>query len=153
MPRDFAAMRHDALLRLPYRGYRPLRAGLEGNFDIAACAGMISARISREYPFITIGGSTMRRITVVALAAVLALGLAGCGGKEKEELRQKVTNLEQQLAKATSQVAEREAAMASMETSLKQAQDEVAKVKVERDKLKAEVAQLRKKTGTATKKK
>ena len=128
-----------------------MRTGLEGNFDIVAYAGMISARISREYPFITIGGSTMRRITVVALAAVLALGLAGCGGKEKEELRQKVTNLEQQLAKATSQVAEKEAALASMETSLKQAQDETAKAKGERDKLKAEVAQLRKKTGTKKK--
>jgi uncharacterized protein HemX len=136
-----------------YIGYRPEATGLEGHFDFAPLAGMISARNSREYPFITIGGSTMRRITVVALAAVLALGLAGCGGKEKEELRQKVANLEQQLAKATSQVAEKEAAMASMETSLKQAQDEVAKCKVERDKLKAEVAQLKKKTGTTTKKK
>jgi septal ring factor EnvC (AmiA/AmiB activator) len=94
----------------------------------------------------------MRRITLVALAAVLVLGLAGCGGKEKEELRQKVANLEQQLAKATSQVAEREAAMASMDTSLKQAQDETAKCKVERDKLKADIAQLNKKK-TATKKK
>jgi uncharacterized protein HemX len=131
-------------------GYRPARAGLKGNFDIVACTGMISTSNSRDYPFITIGGSTMRRITVVALAAVLALGLAGCGGKEKEELRQKVTSLEQQLAKATSQVAEKEAAMASMETSLKQAQDEVVKCKVERDKLKLEV---KKKTGTASKKK
>jgi len=144
-------MRHDAPLYLFSTGYRSLRTGLEGHFDIEACAGMISARIFREYPFITIGGSTMRRITVVALAAVLALGLAGCGGKEKEELRQKVANLEQQLAKATSQVAEREAAMASMETSLKQAQDEVAKVKVERDKLKADVAQLKKKSATKKK--
>lgn len=151
MPCDIAAMRHDTPLHLSCTGYWSVRTGLEGNFDIVACAGMISARISREYPFITIGGSTMRRITVVALAAVLALGLAGCGGKEKEELRQKVTNLEQQLAKATSQVAEREAAMASMETSLKQAQDEVAKVKVERDKLKADIAQLKKKTATKKK--
>jgi uncharacterized protein HemX len=134
-----------------YASYRPEPDGLEEHFDFAALAGMISARISREKPFITIGGSTMRRIMVVALAAVLALGLAGCGGKEKEELRQKVANLEQQLAKATSQVAEKDAAMASMETSLKQAQDEVAKVKVERDKLKAEVAQLKKKTSTKKK--
>jgi uncharacterized protein HemX len=108
---------------------------------------MISTSRSRENPFIIIGGRSMRRMTVVALATVLALGLAGCGGKEKEELRQKVTNLEQQLAKATSQVAEKEAAMASMEASLKQAQDETAKAKGERDKLKAEVAQLRKKAG------
>jgi len=135
----------------PVQGIGHCTAGLEADFDIVARAGMISTRISREYPFITIGGSTMRRITVVTLAAVLALGLAGCGGKEKEELRQKVTNLEQQLAKATSQVAEKEAALASMETSLKQAQDETAKAKGERDKLKAEVAQLRKKTGTKKK--
>jgi cell division septum initiation protein DivIVA len=85
----------------------------------------------------------MRRITLVA--AVLVLGLAGCGGKEKEELRQKVANLEQQLAKAVSQVAESEAAIASMETSIKQARDETAKCK-------ADIAQLNKKK-TVTRKK
>jgi len=86
----------------------------------------------------------MRRIFVVAFAAVFVLGLTGCGGKEKEELRQKVTSLEQQLAKANSQVAESEAKLASMEASLKQANDENAKLKSE---LSA------KKKGTTTRKK
>src|SRR4030065_317986 len=74
----------------------------EINFDNTTCAGMISVSRSRGHPpQFNIGGRSMRqRITLVALVAVLALGLAGCGGKEKEELRQRVANLEHRLAQA-----------------------------------------------------
>jgi chromosome segregation ATPase len=91
-----------------------------------------------------------RRIAVVLIAVVLAAGLAGCGAKEREELKQKVAGLEQQVAKANSQLAEKDAAMASMEQSIKQAHEEVAKCTTERDMLKAQVS---KKKGTTTKKK
>ncbi len=143
-----------SLCKIQRKRYAPVRQS-DINFDNKTCAGIIFTSKARGHPpyFIKLEEGMKHRVTLFALVAVLALGLSGCGGKEREELRQKVTNLEQQLAKATSQLAEKEASMASMETSLKEAQDEVAKVKVERDKLKAEVARLKKKTGTVTKKK
>ena len=98
-----------------------------------------------------------RRIVVTLIAVVLATGLAGCGGKEREELKQKVASLEQkaagleqQVAGANSQLAEKTAAMASMEQSIKQAHEDAAKCMSDRDMLKAA---LSKKKGTATKKK
>jgi outer membrane murein-binding lipoprotein Lpp len=90
-----------------------------------------------------------RRIAVMLIAVVLAVGLAGCGAKEREELKQKVASLEQQLASANSQLAEKTAAMTSMEESLKQAHEEAAKCLNERDLLKAE---LSKKKSVAPKK-
>ena len=98
-----------------------------------------------------------RRVAGTLVAVVLAAGLAGCGSKEVDELKQKVASLEQkaatleqQVAGANNQLAEKTAAMESMEQSIKQAHEEAAKCMSERDMLKAE---LSKKTGTATKKK
>ncbi len=100
-----------------------------------------------------------RQFYVVVVAAFLAVGLTGCGAKEREELQQKVTALEQQLVKVNSELAEKDAAVIESrniaevaQNKLKEAQatidaqaSKLAKVQVERDKLKQEVAQLKKK--------
>lgn len=88
----------------------------------------------------------MRRVTMIAVIAVLMLGLGACGSREKEELRQKVASLEQQLLAVTK---EKDAATAS----LADAQKEVAACKIEREKLKTELNAAKKKTATTTKKK
>lgn len=93
----------------------------------------------------------LRRVLMVAVVAVLAAGVGACGSKEKEELRQKVTALEQQLTKANADLAASEGKVASLEESNKQAQAEVAKCKVERDQLKAELSALKRKYGVGTK--
>ncbi len=97
----------------------------------------------------------MKRVTAWFAAAVLVAGLAGCGSQEREELRAKVTNLEQQLAKVNVELAEKDAtaraAVEQSEQQVKQAQAnidaltaELVKVKEERDKFKNELAKLRK---------
>ena len=98
-----------------------------------------------------------RRMVVILMAGVLATGLAGCGSKEREELKlkvtsleQKVASLEQQVAGANSQLAEKTSAMGSMEQSIKQAHEDAAKCMSDRDMLKAE---LSKKKGVVPKKK
>jgi len=95
-----------------------------------------------------------RRLASAVVAIGLVFGLAGCGSKEKEELRQKVANYEQQLAKANSQVAEQQSAIASLEKSLEEAHADVAKCKAERDKLKSELrGKTRKSAASKSKKK
>jgi peptidoglycan hydrolase CwlO-like protein len=100
-----------------------------------------------------------RQYYVAAIAVFLAVGLAGCGAKEREALQQKVTGLEQQLVKVNSELAEKDAAASELrniadvaQNKLKEAQatieaqaSKLAKVQVERDKLKQEIAQLKKK--------
>ncbi len=100
-----------------------------------------------------------RPFYAVAVAAFLAVGLTGCGAKEREELQLKVAGLEQQLVKVNSELAEKDAAVIESrnlgevaQNKLKEAQatidaqaSKLAKVQVERDKLKQEVAQLKKK--------
>ena len=100
-----------------------------------------------------------RQFYVVVLAAFLAVGLAGCGAKEREELQLKVADLEKQLVKVNSELAEKDAAATELRNiadtatvKLKEAKvtidaqaSKLAKVQVERDKLKQEVAQLKKK--------
>ncbi len=97
----------------------------------------------------------MRRSMALVVAVALLAGVAGCGNKERDELRSKVTSLEQQLAKVNSELEEKDVALrAASETGaqqLKQAQANIdaltadlVKIKEERDRLKAEVAQLRK---------
>jgi septal ring factor EnvC (AmiA/AmiB activator) len=101
----------------------------------------------------------MRGFSGAVIAIFLALSLAGCGAKEREELKQKVAGLEQQLVKAHSDLAEKEALLTEVRTAsdagaqkLKEAQATIeqqaaklVRVQVERDKLRAEVAQLKKK--------
>ncbi len=100
-----------------------------------------------------------RQFYVAVVTAFLAVGLVGCGAKEREELQQKVAGLEQQLVKVNSELATKDAAAVELrniadvsQDKLKQAQatidaqaSKLAKVQVERDKLKQEVAQLKKK--------
>jgi septal ring factor EnvC (AmiA/AmiB activator) len=94
----------------------------------------------------------------VVAGMVLAMGLAGCDGGEKEALREKVAALEQQLAKNASELSAREADLATLRvTHDKSTKDlnkanadievltrQIVKLKVERDKLKTENTQLRK---------
>ena len=100
-----------------------------------------------------------RQFIVLVVAVFLSVGLTACGSKEREELQQKVTSLEQQLTKANSELAEKDAATTELrniaevaEKKLKEAQatidgqaTKLAKIQVERDKLKAEIAKLKKK--------
>ena len=101
----------------------------------------------------------MRQFSGTVIAIFLALSLAGCGAKEKEELRQKVAGLEQELVRANSELAEKDAALSELraasgtstqklkdaETTIEKQAAKLVRVQVERDKLKAEVAQLKKK--------
>lgn len=99
----------------------------------------------------------LRRVLMIAVAAMLLAGVSACGSKEKQALRDKVTAVEQQLTRANADLAASEGKIASLNESNKQAQDEVAKCKVERDQLKAEISALKRKYGvrakTTTKKK
>ena len=94
----------------------------------------------------------MKRSLYVLMAVLLATGLTGCGAKERQELQQKVTGLEQKLVTANSEQAIKDAAMTELRQRADTAQatidaqaSKLAKVQVERDKLKQEVAQLKKK--------
>lgn len=91
------------------------------------------------------------RTAVVLLGATLALGLAGCGAKEREELKTQVATIQIQLAKANSTLAEKEAALASAREAAKQAEESaatqaasLAALQEENTRLKAEIATLKK---------
>ena len=92
----------------------------------------------------------LRRVLMIAVAAMLLAGVSACGSKEKQARRDKVTALEQQLTRANADLAASEGKIASLNESNKQAQDEVAKCKVERDQLKAEISALKRKYGVRT---
>lgn len=92
----------------------------------------------------------LRRVLMIAVAAILLAGVSACGSKEKQALRDKVTALEQQLTRANADLAASEGRVAGLEAAGRQAQDEVAKCKVERDQLKAEISALKRKYGVRT---
>lgn len=94
----------------------------------------------------------MKYSVTMVLAAMLLVGLSGCGISEREELKAKVTALETQVAKLTAELATKDASVEDMRTAAdvagqktKQAQLQVDSVTAERDKLKAELNQLKKK--------
>lgn len=94
----------------------------------------------------------MKRSTMAVVVLAAALPLMGCGNKERDELRTKVTTLEQQLAKANSELAEKDKALndarANADTSgesLKQCQTNVDVLTSKLVKVEAELAKLKKK--------
>ena len=94
----------------------------------------------------------MKYPVTMVLAAMLLVGLSGCGISEREELKAKVTALETQVAKLTAELATKDASVEDLRTAAdvagqkaKQAQLQVDSVTAERDKLKAELNQLKKK--------
>lgn len=93
-----------------------------------------------------------RYFTTAILAVVLTTGLAGCSTKERDELRVKVTALEQETAKVKSELSTKDAAVADLRAQLDAAN---AATKAAQDKavaLESEVAKL-KEAATAAKSK
>lgn len=93
-----------------------------------------------------------RQAMMVLAAAVLLVGLSGCGAGEREELKAKVASLEAQVAKLTGELAAKDttldelrAATDTAEQKAKQAQLQIDSVTAERDKLKTELNTLKKK--------
>lgn len=93
-----------------------------------------------------------RQAMMVLAAAVLLVGLSGCGAGEREELKAKVASLEAQVAKLTGELAAKDttldelrAATDTAEQKAKQAQLQIDSVTAERDKLKTELNALKKK--------
>ncbi len=66
----------------------------------------------------------MNRITAMtAVALLVVLGMTGCGTKERDELRVKVTELEQQLAQSTQAVTQKETELTALRGQLQTAQE------------------------------
>ncbi len=93
-----------------------------------------------------------RQAMMVLAAAVLLIGLSGCGASEREELKAKVASLEAQVAKLTGELAAKDttldelrAATDAAEQKAKQAQLQIDSVTAERNKLKTELNALKKK--------
>lgn len=61
-------------------------------------------------------------VSAATLAALIAVGLTGCGNKERDELRAQVGALEQHLAQATRDTAAKEAEIAALRDQLRSAQ-------------------------------
>ena len=100
-----------------------------------------------------------RYIAVATVSAVMLIGLAGCGTKERDELRAKVEQLDKQVAKVTSDIGEKDKAIAELteklqanDEALKQAQANVEALTADLVKIKAERYKLKGGAG-ATKKK
>lgn len=61
-------------------------------------------------------------VSAVTLAALIAVGLSGCGNKQRDELRAQVDALEQHLAQATRDAAAKEAELVALRNRLRDAQ-------------------------------
>jgi outer membrane murein-binding lipoprotein Lpp len=93
-----------------------------------------------------------RQAMMVLAAAVLLVGLSGCGASEREELKTKVASLEAQVAKLSGELATKDATLNELrvatdaaEQKAKQAQLQIDSVTAERDKLKTKLNALKKK--------
>jgi septal ring factor EnvC (AmiA/AmiB activator) len=87
----------------------------------------------------------MKRYVLGAMAvAFLLAGPVGCGKKEIEELKTKVTQLEQQLGGKDNELTELRAKVADSQAQNEATTLQLVQVKAERDKLKKEVAALKK---------
>lgn len=61
-----------------------------------------------------------------AMLLMVSLGMAGCGTKERDELRAKVSSLEQQLVQVTKDNASKEAELTALRGQLQSAQEALA---------------------------
>lgn len=88
----------------------------------------------------------MKRYVLGAMAvAFLLAGPVGCGKKEIEELKTRVTQLEQQVADKDKELTELRTKSADAQAQLEATTAQLVQVKTERDKLKKEVTALKKK--------
>ena len=99
-------------------------------------------------------------LTTAVLAVILTTGLTGCSTKERDELRVKVTALEQETAKVKSELAAKDAAIADLRVQLdavtatgKAAQDKATALEAEVTALKEAAAAKNKPAAPAKKKK
>jgi chromosome segregation ATPase len=94
-----------------------------------------------------------RYLAWAVLAAILAVGTAGCGKKEIEELKGKVAGLERELADSRVRLDAKDKELADAQAAVTVKEEDLNKVRVERDKCKQELAALKKKTSATTTKK
>ena len=84
-----------------------------------------------------------RYFSTAILAVVLTTGLAGCSNKERDELRVKVTALEQEVAKVKSEMSTKDAAVADLRTQLEAANTATKSAQDKATALEAEIVKLK----------
>ncbi len=84
-----------------------------------------------------------RYVAATLMAVIVSTGLVGCGAKEREELKAKVTTLEQEASKMKNESASKDATIADLRSQLeaannnaRAAQDKVAQMEAEMTKMK-----------------
>ncbi|OGT20458.1 MAG: hypothetical protein A2V90_09605 [Gammaproteobacteria bacterium RBG_16_57_12] len=77
----------------------------------------------------------MKKISMAALAAVVIVSLAGCGTKERDELKAHVASLQQELTNTKS-------TLATTEQELAQLRDHVKIIEGERDQAVAQTSEM-----------
>ncbi len=88
-----------------------------------------------------------RYVAATLMAVVVSTGLAGCGAKEREELKAKVAAMEQEVSKAKNEASSKDATIADLRAQLeaannnaKAAQDKVAAMEADMAKAKEAAA-------------
>src|SRR3569832_1832716 len=79
--------------------------------------------------------------SAAALVMLIAFGVAGCGTKERDELRAKVGTLEQQLAQATKDNASKEAELTAVRGQLQRAQEALSQSQAQAERLSHDLEQ------------
>lgn len=79
--------------------------------------------------------------SAAGLVMLIAFGVAGCGTKERDELRAKVGTLEQQLAQATKDNASREAELTAVRGQLQSAQEALSQSQAQAESLSHDLEQ------------
>lgn len=88
-----------------------------------------------------------RYVAATVLAVIVSTGLVGCGAKEREELKAKVTTLEQEASKMKNESASKDATIADLRSQLeaannnaRAAQDKMAQMETEMTQMKEAMA-------------
>lgn len=84
-----------------------------------------------------------RTVVAMTAAAILIIGLSGCGTKERDELRAKVATLEQQLTQANNDLAAKETELSTLRDNLQTAQNAQTQAQAKIDSLNAELTHLK----------
>lgn len=79
--------------------------------------------------------------SAAAMMVLIAVGLTGCGTKERDELRAKVSTLEQQLAQATKDNAAKESELTSLRGQLQSAQQALSQAQAQAETLSHDLEQ------------